>query len=42
MNSPCPDIWNRLANQARTINLGSIDMRRLRADQARADKNHWE
>jgi DNA replication protein DnaC len=35
-------IVNRLANQARTINLGSIDMRRLRSDQARADHNHWE
>ena len=35
-------IVNRLANHARIINLGSIDMRKLRDDQARADKNHWE
>ena len=35
-------IVNRLANHARTINLGTVDMRKLRADQARADKNHWE
>lgn len=30
-------IVNRLANHARTINLGSIDMRKLRDDHARAD-----
>ena len=35
-------IVNRLANHSRTINLGSLDMRKLRDDQARADKNHWE
>ena len=35
-------IVNRLANHARTINLGTIDMRKLRSDQARADKNQWE
>ena len=35
-------IVNRLANHARTINLGQIDMRRLRHDHARADKNYWE
>ena len=35
-------IVNRLANQARTINLGTIDMRKLRNDQARAATTHWE
>lgn len=35
-------IVNRLANRARTIKLGSIDMRRLRDEQSRTDKNHWE
>ena len=35
-------IVNRLANHSRTINLGTVDMRKLRDDQARADKNHWE
>ena len=35
-------IVNRLANHACTINLGSIDMRKLRGDQARAGKDHWE
>jgi DNA replication protein DnaC len=35
-------IVNRLANRARTINLGSVDMRKLRDDHARADKAHWE
>lgn len=35
-------IVNRLANHARTINLGQIDMRRLRHDHARANKNYWE
>lgn len=33
---------NRLANNARIINLGQIDMRRQRNDQARADKAYWE
>lgn len=35
-------IVNRLANQARTINLGQIDMRRLRHQRARADEEYWE
>jgi DNA replication protein DnaC len=35
-------IVNRLANNARTIKLGSIDMRKLRNDRARADTHHWE
>ena len=35
-------IVNRLANHARTINLGQIDMRKLRQEQTRADKQHWE
>lgn len=35
-------IVNRLANQARTINLGQIDMRRLRHEHARADEDYWE
>jgi DNA replication protein DnaC len=35
-------IVNRLANHSRTINLGRVDMRKLRDDTARADKNHWE
>jgi hypothetical protein len=35
-------IVNRLANHSRTINLGRVDMRKLRNDNARADKNHWE
>lgn len=35
-------IVNRLANQARTINLGSIDMRKLRSEKARAATSHWE
>ena len=35
-------IVNRLANHSRTINPGRIDMRKLRDDHARADKNHWE
>lgn len=35
-------IVNRLANNARIINLGQLDMRQLRSDQARADKTHWE
>ena len=35
-------IVNRLANHSRTINLGRVDMRKLRDDNARADKNHWE
>ena len=35
-------IVNRLANHARTINLGQIDMRKLRQQQTRADKQYWE
>lgn len=35
-------IVNRLANHARTINLGQIDMRKLRQEQTRADKQYWE
>lgn len=35
-------IVNRLANHARTINLGQIDMRKLRHEHARAAKTYWE
>lgn len=35
-------IVNRLANNARTINLGQIDMRRQRGQQARAAADYWE
>lgn len=35
-------IVNRLANNARSINLGRVDMRKLNDDQARTDKDHWE
>lgn len=35
-------IVNRLANHARTINLGQIDMRRLHHEQTRANGTHWE
>ena len=35
-------IVNRLANHARTINLGQIDMRRLRHDHARSEHSYWE
>jgi len=35
-------IVNRLANHSRTINLGRVDMRKIRDDNARADSNHWE
>ena len=35
-------IVNRLANRARTINLGNIDMRKLRHDQTRAHETYWE
>lgn len=35
-------IVNRLANNARTINLGSIDMRQLRDQQSRMSTGHWE
>lgn len=35
-------IVNRLANNARTINLGEVDMRRHRNEQARAVNGFWE
>lgn len=35
-------IVNRLANRARTINLGNIDMRKLRHDQTRSHETYWE
>jgi DNA replication protein DnaC len=35
-------IVNRLANNARQLNLGDVDMRRLRDDRARAQPDHWE
>lgn len=35
-------IANRLANRARTINLGNIDMCKLRHDQHRTHETHWE
>ena len=35
-------IVNRLANNARTINLGDIDMRRQRGQQARQAEGFWE
>ena len=35
-------IVNRLANNAREINLGEVDMRRQRDDQARATTGYWE
>ena len=35
-------IVNRLANNARTINLGDVDMRRQRAQQARQSDSYWE
>jgi DNA replication protein DnaC len=35
-------IVNRLANHARIINLGQIDMRRHRNEQARAQEAYWE
>jgi len=35
-------IVNRLANHARTINLGQIDMRRLRHDNTCASNDYWE
>jgi DNA replication protein DnaC len=35
-------IVNRLANNARQLNLGEVDMRRLRDDSARAQPEHWE
>ena len=35
-------IVNRLANNARTINLGEVDMRRQRNQNARAAPGFWE
>lgn len=35
-------IVNRLANNAREISLGEVDMRRHRDDQARATSDYWE
>lgn len=35
-------IVNRLANNARTINLGDIDMRRYQGEQARTATGYWE
>ena len=35
-------IVNRLANHARIINLGQIDMRRHRNEQARTHETYWE
>ena len=35
-------IVNRLANRARTINLGDLDMRKLRHDQHRTHETYWE
>jgi len=35
-------IVNRLANHARRINLGDIDMRRLQAQQTRTNPDFWE
>ena len=35
-------IVNCLANNARIINLGQIDMPQHRNDQARAEKSYWE
>ena len=35
-------IVNRLANHARKINLGHIDMRHLLDQRTRADTDYWE
>lgn len=35
-------IVSRLANRARTINLGQIDAPKLRRNQVRTDQQHWE
>ena len=35
-------IVNRLAKNARKINIGEVDMRRQRDDQARATAGYWE
>ena len=36
------DLFAVLANHARTIDLGQFDMRKLRQEQTRADKQYWE
>ena len=36
------DLFAVLANTAREINIGELDMRRQRDDQARATTGHWE
>lgn len=33
---------NRLANKSRTLNLGEVDMRRLRNQEAKAASGYWE
>lgn len=35
-------IVNRLANRARTINLGDVDMRQLHHEHTRAEQTYWE
>lgn len=35
-------IVNRLASNARQLNLGDVDMRQLGDDRARAQPDHWE
>lgn len=35
-------IVNRLAHHAKTINLGDIDMRKIRHDRAKQEVGHWE
>lgn len=35
-------IVNRLAHHAKTINLGEVDMRKLRYQQARQSQDHWD
>lgn len=35
-------IVNRLAHHAKTINLGDIDMRKIRHDRAQQEADHWE
>jgi hypothetical protein len=35
-------IVNRLANNARQLTLGDMDMRQLPDDRARAHPDHWE
>ena len=40
--SAADSIVNRLANQARIINLDQIDMRRHRKEKTRAQEAYWE